>query len=382
MHPEQAAFFYRQLIELIALRPADFILQYQKQFGDLTKNLAQQLNGLQKVHKKLPQWFANEAILYPPNLNLEQCSSELTAKYKASLCSGKSSIDLTGGFGVDSYFLNQAFKEHTYVEQQSDLFEIVCQNFKSLGAEALHAHKGSGIEWLTSSGQQYDLIFADPSRRVSGGKKFVIDHCEPNLIEVQDLLLEKGNQVMYKLSPLLDITSLVRQLKGVQAIHIVSVKNECKELLVMASKEHTKSPHIYTVNFLDESRAEHFNFSLEHAKVKTTRYSKALNYLYEPNASLLKSGAFDYVGDAFNLYKLHANTQLYTSSELLMDWPGRVFEIVDRPFTRVNVISRNHPLSPKQLIKKFRLTDGANAEFLLAFTDIEKPKTVFARKLS
>lgn len=382
MEPKQAADYYQQLNELIALRPADFILQYRKEFGYLTKELAQQLNGLQKARKKLPTWFSNRAILYPPNLNLEQCSSELTAKYKASLCSGKSSVDLTGGFGIDSYFLGQSFARHTYIEQNKELYDVVRQNFKSLGVETVSTHCGSGIEWIASTQELPDLVFIDPSRRVAGGKKFVLDQCEPNLVEVQDILLKKAKRVLYKLSPLLDISALFEQLKGVEAIHIVSVKNECKELLVLASEKNEADPRIHTINFLNDLEEERFEFSLQDIHAKTNRYSKALTYLYEPNASLLKSGAFDYMADAFKLHKLHSNTQLYTSHELLGNWPGRVFEILDITFQKVNVISRNHPMSPKQLVKKLKLKEGADSEFLLAFTDMEKPKTVFARKLN
>lgn len=381
MNPVIAAEYHEQLLELLALRPADFILKYQKRFGTDTRGLAQQLNGLQKARKKLPSWFGQASILYPPNLNLEQCSSEITAAYKASLVCGDYSIDLTGGFGVDSYHLAQVFKQHHYVEQNEALFQVASANFKSLGSDNVHCHLGSGMEQLQASETRFDLVYIDPSRRVEGNRKFVLEDCEPNVIAHQELLRQKAHCVMYKFSPLLDITALLQQLNGVSSIHIISVKNECKEVLVLTRKEALPAVSICTVNFLENGEGEYFNCFLSDLKVKTTRFSKVLKYLYEPNASLLKSGAFDHLAEVFGLEKLHANTHLYTSDTQLAKWPGRIFEVATSSFEKVNVISRNHPMTPKALLKKYRLQEGADKEYLVAFTDIEKPKAVFARRV-
>lgn len=407
MSPETAAAYYEELKELIHVHPADFMLKYRKRFGELTPRLAQQLNGMQKARKKLPSWFNTPGTLYPPNLNLEQCSSHLTATYKSNLYATKNheelngadalifyrnSIDLTGGFGVDSHYLTRCFSnEHTYVEQDESLFSLVEQNFKSMNKamslgeggrfKPVKTHLGSGIDYLMSTDESYDLIYIDPSRRVGGSKKFILEDCEPNVMRHQELLQSRAKQVMYKFSPLMDISAVIQQLQGVHSIHVLSVKNDCKELLVITEKEETSDLAIKTVNFSGVGTEEVFTCTWSEAKSRTRRFSKALKYLYEPNASVLKSGAQDFLAAKMGFEKLHPNTHLYTSNTHKSEWPGRIFETKEERFEKVNVISRNHPMTPKQLVKKYKLKEGDAYEYFLAFTDIEKPKTVFARRI-
>jgi len=372
--------YYLTLKNHLSVKPSEFLLKHQKDFGELTKDLAVQLNGLQKAQKKLPTWFDNPSILYPPNLNLEQCSSQVTAQYKASLLKGGLSADLTGGFGIDSYCLAQSFEEHHYVEKDSRLAAIASSNFEVLGATNVRIHQSDGIDWILGSEGGFDLIYLDPSRRNEGGRKFLLEDCEPNILRHHKALLAKSRQVLYKLSPLIDISSVLNGLGQVKTLHVVAVKNECKEVLVLSEQGYSNSVDIVTVNFSDDQTQEVFHFSRSEEFAAKADYAGVDKYVYEPNAAILKSGAFNLLSQRFALSKLHTNTHLYTSSKYLAHWPGRIFELVDEHYTQANIISRNHPLKPAAIAKKLKLKEGGE-HYLLAFRDIEKPKMLFAKRL-
>ena len=262
-----------------------------------------QIAGWQATVSKIPSWHATEGLLYPRHLSLEQCSSEVTALYKASLVHGEGLVDLTGGFGIDCAFLATQFKTVTYIERQEELCELAMHNFPLLGLKHIRVQNGDGVEYLQQM-PAVDCIFLDPARRNEhGGKTVAISDCEPNVATLEKLLLEKGKQVMIKLSPMLDLSLAIRDMQHVSEAHIVSVNNECKELLLLLrpgddSPEipSAMSQPIVCINFANQE-IQRFVFTRESEQATECSYTHEIGtYLYEPNASILKAG-YDFLND-------------------------------------------------------------------------------------
>ena len=347
----------------------------------------QQIAGRQTARRKLPSWASVDGVVYPPHLNMEQCSSEQTARYKASLTpipspKGEGSdvfVDLTGGFGVDFYWMSQRFKQRVYVEQNESLCTISSHNFEVLG------HKCSvcccdTATYLTTM-PHVDLIYMDPARRNEhGGRAYGIEDCSPNVLELLPLLMEKANRVMLKLSPMLDWRKAVEDLKYVSEVHIVSVDNECKELLLLLDQERSADLRVVCVN--DDSCFEFFpgqgkivpeernGFSLGEKRPFAIGETA---FLYEPNASIMKAGCFEEVEQGFPVQQISQNSHLFLSSVEIEDFPGRRFQIssissmnkqelrtVLKEVERANISVRNFPLSADQLRKKLKLKDGGD----------------------
>ena len=284
----------------------------------------QQIAGRQTARRKLPSWASVDGVVYPPHLNMEQCSSEQTARYKASLTpipspKGEGSdvfVDLTGGFGVDFYWMSQRFKQRVYVEQNESLCTISSHNFEVLG------HKCSvcccdTATYLTTM-PHVDLIYMDPARRNEhGGRAYGIEDCSPNVLKLLPLLMEKASRVMLKLSPMLDWRKAVEDLKYVSEVHIVSVDNECKELLLLLDQERSADLRVVCVN--DDSCFEFFpgqgkivpeernDFSLGEKRPFAIGETA---FLYEPNASIMKAGCFEEVGQGFPVQQISQNSHL------------------------------------------------------------------------
>ncbi|MFO7719786.1 MAG: class I SAM-dependent methyltransferase [Gillisia sp.] len=372
-------------------------------FGDLSKlilkgspfpdvssqELGVQISGKNKAKSKLPVWFNNQNILYPPNLNLEQTSSEKTAKYKASLISGDNSIDLTGGFGIDAYFFAEKFKHLTYCELNPELFEIATHNFKCLGAKNIKTFQGNGIEFLKKSEDNYDWIYLDPSRRDEhGGKVFHLNQCTPDVSENLELLFERSDNIMLKTSPLLDLKAGIIELKQVSEIHIVAVNSEVKELLWILKKGYLGEVEIKTIDFQkSETQLFQTQFTNNQAEVPL---SLPLKYLYEPNPAIMKSGMFRELAVQTNTLKLHSNTHLFTS-DTLKGFPGRFFEVSEiLPFNKkllkqslklkkANITTRNFPKSVEVLRQELKISDGGNS-YLFFTTNLKNEKIVLVCK--
>jgi hypothetical protein len=340
-----------------------------------------QINGKQKIRFKVPLFYENEDILYPSQLSLEQSSSQSAAKYKSSLCEGNLLVDLTGGFGVDCYFMAENFNEVWYVERQAELCELASNNFKVLGRNNIRVFQSESKIFLSEM-KLADWIYVDPARRSTGGKKIILpSDCDPNITALLPLLIEKSKQVMIKLSPMLDITSAIRELPTASEIHIISVENECKEIVMIVGKSMSESKNITSLNIEKNDEIQIFSyFQEEEAKAEINYTSEVEKYLYEPNASIMKSGAFKLIAKRFNLHKLHINTHLYTSSELLLQFPGRIFEVqkvrgnskkerreLTEEIPKANLTTRNYPLSVSELRKKIKLNDGGEI-YLFACT--------------
>lgn len=371
-------------------------LALQKFPDDVDKMLVlNQIEARQLLSKKVPSWASNPDLLFPRHLSIEQCSSELTAKYKASIIEGGDVfVDLTGGLGIDSFFLSEKFKTSYYVENQKELCDLAEHNFTVLGRKITVVNEDS--ESFLSKNQNFDLIFIDPARRDVYNRKMVSLHdCSPDVIDLQNILLKNAKNVLIKASPMLDISLITNELKNISEIHIVSVKNECKEILIKIEPGFDDEIKYFCVNFVgnDLKSAQLFEFSEHSESSANSDYApKIKRYLYEPNASLMKSGVFKLISQRFAIEKLHVNSHLYTSDNLISDFPGRVFELVGfAPFnkkikkellndiTEASVAIRNFPLSANELRKSLNLKES-DKNYVFGTTLIGEKKVVILCK--
>ncbi|MBO3097950.1 class I SAM-dependent methyltransferase [Gelidibacter pelagius] len=365
--------------------PTVLILKGISFAGVTTAEVVEQIEAKQKCEKKLPTWFQQPNIYYPNKLNIEQTSSEMTAEYKSRLISGKTLIDLTGGFGVDAYYFAKLFQQVTHCELDADLSGIVKRNFETLKVSNIITIAEDGLSYLENLPTDYDWIYVDPSRRHdSKGKVFFLKDCLPNIPEHLDILWSRSKNIMIKTSPLLDITIGLNELENVKTMHIVAVNNEVKELLWVLEHGFSGKVKIKTVN-LKNSGTEHFEFFMEdEAQVEST-YSEPLTYLYEPNSTIMKSGGFSSVSETFGVKKLHKHSHLYTS-DTLIEFPGRAFKILKSiPYNKkkikklsiekANITTRNFPDTVQNIRKLFKIKDGG-AYYLFFTTDMNNEKMV------
>ncbi|MDP4703864.1 MAG: class I SAM-dependent methyltransferase [Polaribacter sp.] len=347
--------------------------------GVSIQELANQIVVKNKSEKKLPTWFSKEKIYYPEKISIEQTSSEITANYKSKLVSGKKLIDLTGGFGVDSFYFSKQVSEVIHCEIDNDLSTIVAYNYQQLNVKNITTISNDGIEYLQKTTDFFDWIYIDPSRRNDHKEKvFLLKDCLPDVPKQLDFLLTKTNQILIKVSPILDITSTIKELKFVSEIHIVAVQNEVKELLFLVNKNVAKEIKIITINILSDKNQQ---FEFYSNSQITANYEMPLSYLYEPNAAILKSGAFHQIAAEFNLFKLHKHSHLYTSNSLI-DFPGRRFKIEQVlkyekkilkkmiPENKANITIRNFPKTVAQIRKETSLKDGGKS-YLFFTTDMK-----------
>lgn len=359
----------------------------------------QQIAGRQTARRKLPSWAAVDDVVYPPHLNMEQCSSEQTARYKAGLLKGgERYADLTGGFGVDFYWMAKGFRERIYVEQNAELCTIAEHNFKALGL-ACSVCCCDTATYLTNM-PEADVIYLDPARRDKhGGRTYGIADCTPNVLELLPMLTKKCGFIVLKLSPMLDWHKAVEELKCVKEVHIVSVDNECKELVLILDGEQHDSIRICCVN-----NDNCFEFTwyfqtppLHDANTIPTScrqdvcsiQTPCLKYLYEPHASIMKAGCFDEVAARYGVYPLSANSHLFVSADEIADFPGRKFEIsaissmnkhelkTALPASRqANITVRNFPMTAQQLRQKLKMKEGG-AVYVFATTLADNSHRLF-----
>lgn len=344
-----------------------------------SQELAEQIEAKKKCKNKLPTWFNQKEIYYPNKLNIEQCSSEVTAEYKSRIVGGKSLVDLTGGFGADSFYFSKKIERVFHCEINIDLSKIAAHNYSVFDIENVITIEADGIDFLMQSNKTFEWVYIDPSRRSeSKGKVFLLSDCIPNVIDHLTLLFEKSENILIKTSPLLDISNGLKQLKNVKEVHIVAVNNEVKELLWVLQRDYMSSVAIKTTN-LKNGQEDQFCFIWTEEKSTPLIIGKPQNYLYEPNAAILKAGAFKLLAKELKLIKLHEHSHLYTSNEMIK-FPGRTFkigEIVEyskkklKRFNGVkaNITCRNFPESVADIRKKFKIKDGG--EIYLFFTKLE-----------
>ena len=376
----------------------------------------QQIAGCQTARKKLPSWAEVEGVIYPPHLNMEQCSSEQTARYKSQIAGkGESMVDLTGGFGVDFYWISQGFRQRTYVEQNEQLCAIAQENFRRLGRSCCVCCCDTAT-YLTEM-PHVSLAFLDPARRNEhGGRTYSIEDCTPNILELLPLLVQKADRILFKLSPMLDWRKAVSDLENaspngvfkVAEVHIVSVDNECKELLLLLDKEQTDGLRVVCVNgassftFLPSvgmfsSQAGNNLFPVWEYLTDSDLADSPLN-LYEPNASIMKAGYFAELEAQFPVQQISVNSHLFLSSDEINDFPGRKFKILSIssmnkqeikkkfseslvPMESANIAVRNFPMSAEQLRKKLKLKDGGDTYIFATTLASGEHKLFFCRKI-
>ena len=368
---------------------ADLMLQASKYPQWDMKLIAQQLIGKQIAKKKLPSWFNNHLTQYPVRLSLEQCSSENTANYKSNLVGNGKGIDLTGGFGVDTFAFSKTATHVIYCERNAPLANLAKENFNAFKVSNIEVFMGDGLACLKKQ-IKLDWIFIDPARRKQGERVYRLKDCEPNVIDLKKILFQKANTILIKTAPLLDIQQTLKDLDCVKEVHVLSVNNDCKEVLYLLENGYTENAKIIGANLRTSSHSV-FNFNYLDEQNSAVDYSHPLTYLYEPNSSLMKAGAFKSIAVKFRLFKLHNNSHLYTSNHLVKDFPGRTFKIravipADRKilekhsFGTANLACRNFPQKIADLKRKLKLKDGGiNYIFATTLVD-EKPKLILCEK--
>ena len=356
--------------------PAGLLFKYQGKVAFDLKMAVQQIAARQKAAKKLPTWSKNLNLLFPASISVEQSSSEQTASFKSKGLSGNYLIDLTGGFGVDFYQLSQGFDKGGYCEQQAELFEIATHNLATLYPDKFEFINGDGLDFLRKTEIQFDLIYADPARRGNGNQKlYKLQDCEPNVVVGWELMQSKSENILVKVSPMLDLTQAWAELPDIQKITVVSVRNEVKELLLHCGKARKGASRMISVVDL-ESEMPSFEFEPSAEEQANSQFAKAGSYLVEPLAGILKAGAFNLFGERYGLKKLERNSHLYTSEAYTSGIPGRIFKVVQEvspknqkiktlfPSGKVNVICRNYSTGAEELKKKLGLKDGGE-DFLI-----------------
>lgn len=354
--------------------------------SEISSEIINQIEAKNRCKNKLNSWFETDNIYYPNKLNIEQTSSEVTAKHKTSLINGKSLIDVTGGFGVDCFYFAKQFETVTHCELNIDLSKIVTHNNSVFKIENIDCVTTNGIDYIINQNTTYDWIYIDPSRRNDAkGKVFMLSDCLPNVPQHLDNLFEKSNNIMIKTSPLLDISLGIKELNFVKEIHCIALNNEVKELLWILEKGFDQSVKIITTN-IKKDKKSNFEFYLDEESKATVNYSKPLAFLYEPNLALLKSGAFNSVAKQLNVFKLHKHSHLYTSEQLI-DFPGRRFKIETiAPYNKkkfkqqfkldkANFTTRNFPETVAQLRQKLKVKDGGT-DYLFFTTDLDNNKII------
>ena len=368
----------------------------------------QQIAGWQTARRKLPSWAAVEDVVYPPHLNMEQCSSERTARYKAQIVGkGDTFVDLTGGFGIDFYWLSQGFQQRIYVEQNEALCALADHNFRQLGHACMVkcSTAAAFLQTLTHA----DLIFLDPARRNEhGGRTYGIADCTPNVLEMLPLLLQKSDRVLLKLSPMLDWQAAVTELQFVSEVHILSIDNECKELLLLlepsAEPRSVEDCLVVCVNNNQVFKIDEKEQSKDLLQVKSGFTSSKTGvyfkqnqeplFLYEPNASIMKAGCFSVLEQRFPVSQVAPNSHLFLSSDEIDDFPGRRFQIqsisslnkkelssVLAPLERANMTVRNFPMTVDQLRKKLKLKDGGDTYIFATTTADGQHRLFICRKI-
>lgn len=358
----------------------------------------EQIEARRRLKGKLPEWWANPDLIMGGRVPAEQCSSEVTARYKSVHVLGDSAVtsicDMTGGMGVDFWYMSEGMKRAIYTERNEELCSIAKHNFQVLmgnkpngsphrggdacqGREGLEVRCGDGRELPIPS---VDIIYLDPARRAGDGSRvYAMEDCEPNIVEWQDELLRHAKMVLVKLSPMVDLTDVLRKLKGVTDIHIVAVKNECKEVLIKQAQAHAlgDSSHaecvmVHCVDFVGENSLRYTAKFPDEMEVPVLEQGVG-HYLYEPDVTLMKAQLFGSLCQRFSVHQLEIGTHLMTSDELVPDFPGRIFVVEEQlPFSskllkrlkkaipQANIATRNFILSADQLRHRAGIKDGGD----------------------
>lgn len=364
-------------------------------YGSAKQPLIAQIEARQKIRYKLHSWYENLDLVLPAVVSLEQSSSEATAQYKASLVAGKLLIDLTGGMGVDTSYFASRFERVIYVEQNETLVAQAKHNFEVLGIKNIDCICADSLHFLAQFSQKADWIYADPARRsVAAGRVHLLQDCQPDVVQNLPLLLQKSGQILLKTSPLLDLKQAISTLQKVNEVQVVALQNEVKEVLFLLKNTDNQVIKIHSVNLSDTPPylpIQTFTHLIDDETNLAVKLHNPLPYLYEPNAAILKAGAFKSVAGQFDLYKIAPHSHLYTSEILVSNFPGRIFKCQATvkadtkalasylPNGKANLTLRNFPSTTDELRKKLKLKDGGDV-YLFATTLANGDKRILVCK--
>lgn len=360
-----------------------------------------QIESRKKIKNKLPLWYNNHTLLFPSVISSEQSSSEYTARYKADIIAGKSHsqfliCDLTGGLGIDSYYFSLKAKKVLYIERFPDYCKIAKHNFNVLNAENIDILNTDSDSFCHRNEEKFDFCYIDPARRSINNKRvFAFESCEPNVLSMIPEILKFSDKMMIKASPMIDINLAISQLKDVSEVYIVSVQNECKEILFYIDKYNSNDViPIYCTNIFSDYTKNVYCFNLKAERsLPSSTYAECMQrYLYEPNSSVLKGGAFKSIAETYGLNKLDASSHLYTEDRWIKDFPGKIFEVLDvivfsgkilktlsHKYDRLLISTRNFPLSPEEIRKRSNIKDGGEL-YLFATTLFPQKKILIIAK--
>jgi hypothetical protein len=362
--------------ENIEKNPSELMLGSQMPSDWPKAQIANQIKSRQKSRKKLPEWYANDELIFPPPLSVEQCSSEGLARFKAGMGQGKLLIDLTGGFGVDTAYMSSYFDEVIYVEQNKALCDLARHNFEVLGLKHVKIVHGDAAWFLDEFQHKADLIYADPSRRGNKGERLhSLREGKPDLISLLPILKEKSKNLLFKAAPMVDIRESLQLLPEFNEVLILERLGEVREVLFHYPG--SQKLHIQVHRFLTEGMVESYDFDPDMESALPIEFSDIRRYVYDPSAGIRKSGMFRQIAEYFGIAKISANTHLYISDQLIESFPGRIFEVqeVIRPsdarkrFRRANVITRNYPEKAEKLKQAYRIKDGGD-NYLIFMSDM------------
>ncbi|WP_439881297.1 THUMP-like domain-containing protein [Pontibacter sp. MBLB2868] len=376
--------------------PAALMLQASRYPHLPMLELVQQIQARQKALLKLPSWAQHPEIIFPVSLSVEQSSSEATASFKASLLSGELLVDLTGGLGIDSFFFAKSFKQVIHLEQNAELQEVAAYNFNLLQANNIESINSNAETFLERFSSKADVIYLDPARRGGSDEKLhLLQDCEPDVLHLLPLLLQKAQAVLLKTSPMLDIDLALEQLGYVSKVWVVAVQNEVKEVLYLLKPSKTPLANVVrtAINLRTHAAPQAISFTSAQEEQAVPHYTDPQEYIYEPNAAILKAGAYRYLGQQYNLNKLHPNSHLYTSPILVADFPGRSFRCLSLsrynkkelmrhlPLKKANITVRNFPESVAEIRKKTGIKEGGDM-YLFFTTDMhQKPLVLICTKV-
>lgn len=358
----------------------------------------EQIEIRKKIKQKLPNWYENFRLIFPTKLSYEQASSEITAQYKQRLLQGNSVCDLTGGLGIDSFYFSQAAQQAIYVEINRDYCEAAIHNFSELKASSIQVVHNNCEHYIETTDCCSDTYYIDPARRGSENRRlYALSDCEPDILKLKNKILSKGRRLIIKASPMLDIHASLLALGNVTQIHILSVRNECKELLFVIDKEPSdRDTQLVCVNFTTSDKEQIYTAEFREEKENIPVISDAVRrFLYEPNASILKAGLFRSISARYHIGKLHTNSHLYTSSELVNDFPGRIFKItetfdfskknmvsVSQKYPQANISTRNFPLSADALRQKMGIKEGGDIYLFATTLFPDNKKLIISQKIT
>ncbi|MDD4848835.1 MAG: RsmD family RNA methyltransferase [Bacteroidales bacterium] len=355
--------------------------------------LVEQIEGLQKCKDKIPSWFQTSNLIFPPRLSMEQCSSEATARYKSQLINGIRLLDMTGGFGVDTAFCASNFQYVDFCEENQLLAQIAQQNFATLQHSNIHVYSENSLQFLQQTDVHFDWIYIDPARRNNHGQRvFALEDCTPDIIKYQSLIFQHTSNILLKTSPMLDIKQVTATLQSVKEVHVIALKNEVREVLFWLEKDFHDEPKIYSIN-ISQNKTTSFSMLFSEEKTIIPDFAAPQQFLYEPNAAILKAGGFHSICKKFNICKLHSNTHLYTSQQVVTDFQGRIFKIekvlewnkknypVLSALAQANITVRNFPEEVESIRKRFKIKEGG--EDYLFFTTLlnENRCVIFCKKI-